>query len=108
MLSNLIGDHSRLHVLAVLGTNSVRFNELQRRTGLHAPQVQRALDNLQDDGLVAPKGLPPEGSRRPVAYGLTPKGRRVMKVLEDLQLSAEEHLGPKIAAEFREIFSGRS
>lgn len=108
MLSSLIGDHSRLHVLAALGVGSARFNAIQRRTGLHAPQVQRALDKLRNDGLVLPKGLPPEGSRRPLAYGLTPKGRRALKVLEDLQASAEQNLGPKIAAEFREVFSAHS
>lgn len=108
MLGSLLGDHSQLHVLVALGHGAARFNEVQRRTGLHAPQVQRAIDRLKGSGLVLPKGLPPEGSRRPLAYGLTPKGRRALKVVQDLQASAELHLGARVAAEFGEVFSAHA
>lgn len=105
MLAGLIGDHNQLHVLAGLASDPARINELQRRTGLLAPQVDRALTKLRDSGLVAAKGLPAEGSRRPVAYALTPKGQRAIKVIKDLEASAATHLGQQAADEFREIFS---
>lgn len=108
MLAGLLADHNRLHVLAALGGGQLRFNELQRRTGLLAPQVDRSLTKLRDDGLVAARGLPPEGQRRPLAYSLTPKGERALKVLEDVGTSARNHLGSQAAADFNEIFSAHA
>ncbi len=108
MLQGLIGDHNQLHVLAGLAAGAARFNELQRRTGLSPPQVDRSLDKLRDAGLVVAKGLPPEGSRRPVAYALSPKGRRALTVIEELSEISETHLGRKAAEEFREVFSAHS
>jgi len=55
--------------------------------------------------MVAPQGLPPEGSRRPVAYALTPKGQRAIHVLHDLETSAATHLGKQAADELREVFA---
>lgn len=108
MLQRLLGDHSGLHVLAALAKGPIRFNDLQRRTGLLAPQVDRSLTKLRSDGLVAARGLPPEGQRRPLAYSLTPKGERMFKVLEDVQTSAVNHLGTQAAADFSEIFSAHA
>jgi DNA-binding HxlR family transcriptional regulator len=108
MLPGLLGDHNRLHVLAALGGGPLRFNDLQRKTGLLAPQVDRSLNKLRDDGLVATRGLPPEGKRRPVAYSLTPKGERVLRFLEEVRASAKTHLGARAAAEFNEIFSAHA
>lgn len=108
MLAELLGDHNRLHVLVALGEKPLRFNELQRRTGLLAPQVDRSLTKLRNDGLVAARGLPPEGQRRPLAYSLTPKGERVLKFLEDVRASAKTHLGTRAAADFNEIFSAHA
>lgn len=108
MLMGLIGDHNQMHVLAGLSIGPARFNELQRRAGLLPPQVDRALDKLQAEGLVLPQGLPPEGSRRPVAYALTPKGQRALRVLHDLEASAATHLGQHAADEFREVFAAHA
>lgn len=108
MMMGLLADHNRLHVLASLNAGPARFNELQRRTGLHAPQVDRALTRLRDNGLVAAKGLPAEGARRPVAYALTLKGERAVRVLQDLEASAAAHLGKQAADELREVFSAHS
>ena len=108
MLMGLIADHNQMHVLASLSAGDARFNELQRRAGLLAPQVDRALTKLQAEGLVLPKGLPPEGSRRPVAYALTPKGRRALRVLHDLETSAATHLGQQAASELREVFAAHA
>lgn len=108
MLMGLIGDHNQLHVLTSLAASPARFNELQRRAGLLPPQVDRALTKLQDGGLVAPKGLPPEGARRPLAYALTPKGRRALRVLQDLETSAATHLGKQAADELREVFAAHA
>lgn len=108
MLSGLLGDHNRLHVLVALADGKLRFNEIQRRTGLLAPQVDRSLTKLRDDGLVGVRGLPPEGQRRPLAYSLTPKGERALRFLEDVRASAKTHLGAQAAADLNEIFSAHA
>ncbi len=108
MLMGLIGDHNQLHVLASLSVGPARFNELQRRAGLLPPQVDRALTKLQAEGFVMPQGLPPEGSRRPLAYALTTKGERAVRVLHDLEASAATHLGAHAAAELREVFAAHA
>jgi DNA-binding HxlR family transcriptional regulator len=108
MLQGLLADHSRLHVLAALRSATLRFNELERRTGLSPPQVDRALKRLREGNLVLARALPPEGSRRPVAYTLSPKGRRAIRVLVDLERSVETHLGQAAANEIREVFAAHT
>ncbi|MFA9518035.1 winged helix-turn-helix transcriptional regulator [Halopenitus sp. H-Gu1] len=85
-----IGSRWRLVVLHELQNDELRFNELKRETDANARTLSRVLDDLQELGFV---------NRRleeaaPVAtyYSLTPKGRSLCPVFEEIEQWANEWL----------------
>lgn len=87
-----IGSQWRLIVLHDLQEGEKRFNELKRSTDASSRTLSRVLDDLQELGFV---------NRRmeedaPVAtfYSLTPKGRSLCPVFDEIESWAERWLDP--------------
>ena len=85
-----IGSQWRLIVLHDLQEGEKRFNELKRSTDASSRTLSRVLDDLQEMGFV---------NRRveedaPVAtfYSLTPKGRSLCPVFDEIEAWADEWL----------------
>lgn len=69
-----------LSVLVVLEDRDHRFNELRRTIGAPANTMSDRLTELEDAGLVA--RTVQDGSPPSVSYSLTPRGRRVVEIID--------------------------
>jgi len=85
-----IGSPWRLVVLDSLHGEEKRFNELKRSTGANTSTLARALDNLEEEGLVERRIE--EASPVATYYQLTEKGRALQPVIRSLTEWAEEWL----------------
>jgi DNA-binding HxlR family transcriptional regulator len=87
-----LGSRWRLVVLHDLQDGEKRFNELKRSTGASSRTLSRVLDDLGEMGFVA-RRLEEDA---PVAtyYSLTPKGRSLCPVFEEIEQWADEWLEP--------------
>ena len=85
-----IGSKWRLIVLNDLQDGEKRFNELKRSTDASSRTLSRVLDDLQELGFVN-RRLEEDA---PVAtfYSLTPKGRSLCPVFDEIEMWAEEWL----------------
>ncbi|MFB6090995.1 MAG: winged helix-turn-helix transcriptional regulator [Halobellus sp.] len=85
-----IGSQWRLIVLHDLQEGEKRFNELKRSTDASSRTLSRVLDDLQELGFVD-RRLEEDA---PVAtfYSLTPKGRSLCPVFDEIEAWAEEWL----------------
>ncbi len=85
-----IGSQWRLIVLHDLQEGEKRFNELKRSTDASSRTLSRVLDDLQDLGFVN-RRLEEDA---PVAtfYSLTPKGRSLCPVFDEIEEWADEWL----------------
>ncbi len=92
-----IGDKWTVLVIAVLGSQTLRFTELRRRVGGVAPKVlTQTLRALERDGVLVRTvfaEVPPR-----VEYHLTPLGRSLAGPIEAIQDWAETHVGDVLAA----------
>jgi len=87
-----LGSQWRLVVLHDLQDGEKRFNELKRSTGASSRTLSRVLDDLGEMGFVD-RRLEEDA---PVAtyYSLTPKGRSLCPVFEEIEQWADEWLEP--------------
>ena len=85
-----IGSQWRLVVLHDLQDGEKRFNELKRSTDASSRTLSRVLDDLQELGFVN-RRLEEDA---PVAtfYSLTPKGRSLCPVFDEIEAWADEWL----------------
>ena len=85
-----IGSQWRLIVLHDLQDGEKRFNELKRSTDASSRTLSRVLDDLQELGFVN-RRLEEDA---PVAtfYSLTPKGRSLCPVFDEIEAWADEWL----------------
>jgi DNA-binding HxlR family transcriptional regulator len=85
-----IGSQWRLIVLHDLQEGEKRFNELKRSTDASSRTLSRVLDDLQELGFVN-RRLEEDA---PVAtfYSLTPKGRSLCPVFDEIETWADEWL----------------
>jgi DNA-binding HxlR family transcriptional regulator len=85
-----IGSQWRLIVLHDLQEGEKRFNELKRSTDASSRTLSRVLDDLQELGFVN-RRLEEDA---PVAtfYSLTPKGRSLCPVFDEIEMWADEWL----------------
>jgi DNA-binding HxlR family transcriptional regulator len=85
-----IGSQWRLIVLHDLQEGEKRFNELKRSTDASSRTLSRVLDDLQEMGFVN-RRLEEDA---PVAtfYSLTPKGRSLCPVFDEIEAWADEWL----------------
>ncbi|WP_129114581.1 winged helix-turn-helix transcriptional regulator [Halegenticoccus tardaugens] len=85
-----IGSQWRLIVLHDLQEGEKRFNELKRSTGANSRTLSRVLDDLREMGFVD-RRLEEDA---PVAtyYSLTPKGRSLCPVFDEIEAWAQEWL----------------
>ncbi|MFD1685733.1 winged helix-turn-helix transcriptional regulator [Halobellus litoreus] len=85
-----IGSQWRLIVLHDLQEGEKRFNELKRSTDASSRTLSRVLDDLQELGFVN-RRLEEDA---PVAtyYSLTPKGRSLCPVFDEIEAWADEWL----------------
>ena len=95
----LIGDKWKILVLCTLMEGTKRFGELQRAMDGITPKVlTRQLRDLERDGLIARQVYPQVPPR--VDYSLTPLGRSLMPILEQLHTWAVDNsqalLGPHV------------
>lgn len=79
-----IADKWKILLIIILQTKTWRFNELLRALDGIAPKVMvRQLRSLEADGLVKRTAYPEIPPR--VEYSLTPAGRSLLPILNDLQ-----------------------
>ncbi|SDQ14554.1 winged helix-turn-helix transcriptional regulator [Halopelagius longus] len=92
-----IGSQWRLIVLHDLQDGEKRFNELKRSTDASSRTLSRVLDDLQELGFVN-RRLEEDA---PVAtfYSLTPKGRSLCPVFDEIEAWADEWLHSPPAGE---------
>ncbi|SFG48291.1 transcriptional regulator, HxlR family [Halopelagius inordinatus] len=92
-----IGSQWRLIVLHDLQDGEKRFNELKRSTDASSRTLSRVLDDLQDLGFVN-RRLEEDA---PVAtfYSLTPKGRSLCPVFDEIEAWADQWLDSPPAGE---------
>jgi DNA-binding HxlR family transcriptional regulator len=87
-------------VLSVLTEDTTRFNELRRRVqGVTQKVLTQTLRDLERLGLVSRKiyaEVPPR-----VEYSLTPLGRSLVKVLDDIKAWTESHAPDVMQAQQR-------
>ncbi|WP_254837645.1 winged helix-turn-helix transcriptional regulator [Natronomonas marina] len=85
-----LGSKWRLLVLHALQDGERRFNELKRETDANARTLSRVLDDLEGTGFVE-RRLEEDA---PVAtyYSLTPKGRSLCPVFDEIEAWADEWL----------------
>jgi len=90
-----IGSQWRLIVLHDLQDGEKRFNEIKRSTEANSRTLSRVLDDLQESGFVDRR----MEEDAPVAtyYSLTPKGRSLRPVFEEIEGWADEWLGESVA-----------
>jgi len=84
-----IGSEWRLVVLHDLqAAEEKRFNEIKRSTGANSRTLSRVLESLQEAGLVARR----LEEAAPIAayYRLTPKGRSLCPVFDEIEAWADE------------------
>ena len=91
-----IGSQWRLIVLHDLQEGEKRFNELKRSTDASSRTLSRVLDDLQELGFVN-RRLEEDA---PVAtfYSLTPKGRSLCPVFDEIEAWADDWLATTDAA----------
>ncbi|MFD1569193.1 winged helix-turn-helix transcriptional regulator [Halorubrum laminariae] len=85
-----IGSRWRLVVLHELLNGESRFNELKRETDANARTLSRVLDDLQETGFVDRRLE--EDSPVATYYSLTPKGKSLAPVFEEIDDWAHEWL----------------
>lgn len=85
-----IGSQWRLVVLHDLQDGEKRFNELKRSTGANARTLSRVLDDLGGMGFVDRRVE--EDSPVATFYSLTPKGKSLCPVFDEIEAWADEWL----------------
>jgi len=97
---NQVADKWTVLVLGVLVGGTTRFNELRRRVqGITQKMLTQTLRDLERHGLVSRRiyaEVPPR-----VEYSLTPMGRSLVRVLDNVREWADTHAGEVIAAQER-------
>jgi len=87
-------------ILGVLTEDTTRFNELRRRVqGITQKVLTQTLRDLERLGFVSRKvyaEVPPR-----VEYSLTPLGRSLVRVLDNVRQWADTHTGEVLAAQQR-------
>lgn len=78
-----------LHTLQAEGP--LRFNQLQRKSGLDPKQVHRGLDLLVDEHFVYTRALPSEGRRIPAEFRIAPRGEALLDVHRGAARAAERN-----------------
>ncbi len=95
-----IADKWTVLVLGVLTQDTTRFNELRRRIeGVTQKALTQTLRDLERLGLVSRRvfaEVPPR-----VEYSLTPLGRSLVQVLDDIREWAETHASEVMSAQQR-------
>ena len=93
----LIGDKWKIIVLCTLMNGTKRFGELQRAMEGITPKVlTRQLRDLERDGLIEREVYPQVPPR--VDYSLTPLGRSLMPILDQLHQWAVTNSGALLAS----------
>lgn len=104
----MISDKWKVVIICKLKGGTMRFNELMRALkGVTQKVLTHQLRELEADGLVARKiyaEVPPR-----VEYSLTPLGKTLVPVLNDLEVWARDHADEIIAARnaYQETIAGR-
>ena len=95
-----VADKWTVLVLGVLVGGTTRFNELRRRVqGITQKMLTQTLRDLERHGFVSRRiyaEVPPR-----VEYSLTPMGRSLVRVLDNVRDWADTHAGEVIAAQER-------
>lgn len=80
----------------------LRFNQLQRRTGLDPKTIDRILKALTAEHFVFTRALPAEGTRLPAEFRIAPRGQAILDVQRGASRVAERHrdiLGDRLVHE---------
>jgi len=92
-----------IRVLRTLGgSGPLRFNQLEKATGLDPKTVDRTLKALVRDHFVYVRALPAEGSRIPAEYRIALRGRVLLDVQVNAARAAQKHrdiLGARLTDE---------
>ena len=100
----LIGDKWKILVLCTLMEGTKRFGELQRAMDGITPKVlTRQLRDLERDGLIQRQVFPQVPPR--VDYSLTPLGRSLMPILEQLHKWAVDNSAALLASHAKDTVS---
>jgi len=95
-----VADKWTVLILGVLTEDTTRFNELRRRVqGITQKVLTQTLRDLERLGFVSRKiyaEVPPR-----VEYSLTPLGRSLVRVLDNVREWADTHTGEVLAAQQR-------
>ena len=95
-----VADKWTVLILGVLTENTTRFNELRRRVqGITQKVLTQTLRDLERLGLVSRRiyaEVPPR-----VEYSLTPLGRSLVRVLDNVREWSDTHTGEVLAAQQR-------
>ena len=95
-----VADKWTVLILGVLTEDTTRFNELRRRVqGITQKVLTQTLRDLERLGFVSRKiyaEVPPR-----VEYSLTPLGRSLVRVLDNVRQWADTHTGEVLAAQQR-------
>ncbi len=87
----LIGGKWSLPIIYTLMHETKRFKDLERSIeGINTRMLVKELKHLEDQGIVLRKvyaEVPPR-----VEYSLTPKGKSLQKVMEELKSWGREHM----------------
>jgi len=98
MALNRIADKWTVMIVGRLATGTMRFGELRREIhGISQKMLTQTLRGLERDGLVSRQvfaTIPPK-----VEYSLTPLGRTLIKVLEQIRGWAEGNIEAVLAAQ---------
>lgn len=84
----------------------LRFNQLQRRTGLDPKTIDRILKALIEEHFVYTRALPAEGTRVPAEFRIAPRGKAILDVQRGASRVAERHrdiLGDRLADEITSV-----
>lgn len=95
-----IGDKWSVLVLILLVDGPVRFNELRRRIGgVSQKMLSQTLKSMERDGLVHRRAI----ATVPVTveYSITPLGRTLATLVDQMRLWAERNLGQVMTAQRR-------
>lgn len=80
-----------IRTLRALEEGALRFNQLERATGLDSKTVDRILKALVRDHFVFVRALPKEGTRTPAEYRIAPRGSALLDVQVGAARAAERH-----------------
>ena len=87
---NMIAEAHMLCIVNHLSEREMRFNELQRSiSGLNPATLSDRLKRLEKDGLVTRKEETLD--KVSVVYELTPKGRAILPVINEISKFAEKY-----------------